>query len=1119
MHLAIFKQRFLNNQLFVLALLASALFFPALALATEDLRRGFTQPPDSAKPRVWWHWMNGNVSKSGIEADLTWMKRIGIGGLHTTDAGLRTPIVVDPPIPYRSPQWQEAFSHATKLAASLDLEFGLFSSPGWSLTGGPWVAPAQAMKKLVWSRDHVSGGQRFIGSLTPLPQVTGPFQDIPSYQTTLLSDPLRPLPKHGGDTIVIAYRDREPQQLSAVANSNAGALDYAVLTDDNTSTKIDLPLYANSTSVQVDFKQALEIRSATVSAGPPLTSIRLSASLDGKTFTPVRVFYMGNNSHTTATFYPVKARYFRFNIHVPKSKLPTWDATAVAGASEEAVEILFPLREDSSVVEVRELALRQVARVNEFERKAGFQIASDYYAIDTPAQPINSVIPLSEVIDLTNNVTTGGHVDWQVPPGDWVILRLGYSLLGTTNHAASREGTGLEVDKLNHTHVSDYFHNYLAHYSHAWSAPGENVPRLDSMLMDSYEIGTQNWTEDILSQFQRLRGYDPRPWLPTLTGIIVGSAADSDRFLWDFRRTLGDLLIENHYKTSAEIASAYGLQLYGEAMESMRWALGDDMDMRRYTDIPTAAIWAFPPGAAPKPGTAADILGAASVAHIYGQNLVAVESLTSALAPWAQSPRVLKPVIDRAFALGMNRPIIHASVHQPLMDAKPGFSLSFFGQNFSRNDTWAELAQDWMAYMARCSFLLQQGRHVADIGYFYGEEAPLPALFPAPSIELAAGLHFDFVSPDALLNQLSVENGLLQTPGGAVYRVLYLGGSSSKMTLPILRKIRDLVAGGATVVGSRPSGSPSLNNNPAEFDRLVEDVWGGTDTAALNGQINAEETLQGALHRLGVTADVEFHGAGSDTQLDTVHRRLEDGDIFFVSNRSPVSVSLDASFRVTGRTPEFWNPQSVSMRQAPYRFEEGRTLIPLQLGPHQSLFVVFLQPTQLPRREESANSHSVIKELSDDWQLSVPTGAEPLVVNTKGLQSWSTHEDPSIRYFSGTATYRQVVHLEADWLQEGQRLYLDLGDVREFAQVTVNGQDSGTLWAAPYRTDITDALQAGDNQLEVRVTNLWVNRLIGDRQPGTKPSTFTAIPAYTAAAPLFPSGLLGPVRIDGTVIE
>ncbi len=354
--------------------------------------------------------------------------------------------------------------------------------------------------------------------------------------------------------------------------------------------------------------------------------------------------------------------------------------------------------------EVTEFVLHTTPRINRFEEKAGFGLVPDYYAIASPAVSARDAVSPADVVDLTARMKPDGSLQWTPPAGEWVILRLGYSLTGTTNHPATAEATGLEVDKLDRQAVKSYIDTYLGNYYEVLGPQlmGKNGVR--ALLTDSIEVGAYNWTPDLLAAFKRLRGYDPLPFLPALAGVAVASAEQSDAFLWDFRRTLSQLTAQSHYGQIAQSAHQRGLTYYGESLEGTRVSIGDDMEMRQNADIPMAAMWTYPPAKGPRSNYVVDIQGAASVAHIYGQNLVAAESMTSALVPWGFSPRILKPIIDMEFALGVNRPVIHTSVHQPLVDKKPGLTLMIFGQYFNRNETWAEQAGPWVTYyFPQCS--------------------------------------------------------------------------------------------------------------------------------------------------------------------------------------------------------------------------------------------------------------------------------------------------------------------------------------------------------------------------------------------------------------------------------
>ena len=401
-----------------------------------------------------------------------------------------------------------------------------------------------------------------------------------------------------------------------------------------------------------------------------------------------------------------------------------------------------------------------------------------------------------------------GTITWTPPRGHWVLLRMGYSLTGSKNQPASAEATGFEVDKLSAAHVKAYFTSYLDQYKNATGdLMGEKG--LQYMVTDSWEAGVQNWTDSMPIEFQNHRGYKILPWLPVLTGRIVESAEASDRFLWDFRKTIGDLIAENHYDELSALLYERGMRRYTESHEGGRAFVGDGMEVKRKADIPMGALWVpgdFKGRNAPIPevNKTMDIVESASVAHLYGQNLVAAESMTAGGAAWVWSPESLKPTADLELASGVNRFIIHCSVHQPVNDKIPGLGLGGFGQWFTRHETWAEQAKPWITYLARSSYMLQKGKFVADIIYFYGEDNNIVALFKSKLPDIPEGYNYDFVNADALVKLLSVSRGNIVTSGGMIYRILALDPNSKYMSFPVLHKIGELVKDGAIVVGDKP---------------------------------------------------------------------------------------------------------------------------------------------------------------------------------------------------------------------------------------------------------------------------------------------------------------------------
>jgi hypothetical protein len=460
--------------------------------------------------------------------------------------------------------------------------------------------------------------------------------------------------------------------------------------------------------------------------------------------------------------------------------------------------------------------------------------------------------------------------------------------------------------------------------------------------------------------------------------------------------------------------------------------------------------------------------------------------------------------------------VIHTSVHQPVDDKVPGLSLFIFGQYFNRHETWAEMARPWVDYMARTSLLLQQGRNVADVAYFYGEEGPLTGLYGDKLVADAPSTRaYDFVNFDALVGALRNDGSDLVTPGGARYKVLYLGGSSRMMTLAALKRIAALAEGGATIVGQKPEGSPSLSGDAGEYAALVAKLWpGSAETAVGKGRVIASSDIEAALDRIGVASDFSF-GGGKDAELPFLHRQLSDGDAYFVVNRRNQPESVEASFRATGKVPELWHADTGTSEPVSYRSAGGQTTIQLSLGAEESVFVVFRKPASADSLMLKKLVPSEVGQVSGPWAVAFQPGrGAPASAKFATLAPLDTNAEPGIKYFSGVASYTSKFTAPKGW-KTGQPLWIDLGEVKELAEVWVNGKQAGTAWHAPYRVDVSAFAKPGANTLEVRVANLWVNRLIGDQQPGATKLTWTPLPTYRADAPLRRSGLIGPVRVLG----
>jgi hypothetical protein len=1096
--------------------------------SADSLKSGFENPPNGARPRVWWHWMNGNITEQGIKLDLEWMHRAGIGGFQNFDAALQTPQVVDKRLAYMTPEWKHAFKYATTLADQLGMEEAIAGSPGWSESGGPWVPGPEGMKKYVWSATVVEGGKPFSGVLAHPPTNTGAFQNEGIHDQQPPPGTL-PIPQFYADSVVIAYKrasiDVPLEALHAKMTSSGGSPDATMLADGDLekTTKLPIPAVGESSWIQYEFPQPQAIRAVTFVTKDPdwITAMvaginapekNLEASDDGQTFRLVAKLTGGDAPEHTVSFPAVTAKFFRITFkRTPPPPRPDW----AAGIDPASLGMKVP--PTSTDYEIAELVLHAGARVNHFVEKAAFVPLGDLYEFATPSVAPNEAASKAEVIDLTSKMSPDGKLDWTPPPGDWVVLRFGYSLLGITNHPATAEATGLEVDKMDRRFVKKYFDSYLDSYKDTVGADLIGKKGIRYVINDSWEAGSQNWTDNMIAQFKKLRGYDPVPWMPVLTGQVVDSAEASDRFLWDFRKTIADLIAIEHYGQLEDTLHERGMGHYGESHEGGRAFVADGMEVKKFNEVPMSAMWTQTPGVNNEQfGYNADDRESASVAHIYGQNLAAAESMTAAAAPWAWSPATLKPTADQEFLNGINRFVIHESAHQPLVDKTPGMTLGPFGQWFNRNETWADQAQTWINYLARTSFLLQQGHFGADLVYFYGEDSNLTAIFDKKSPDIPAGFGFDYINADGLIHELTVSNGRIATKSGMSYKLLGLDPYSKHMSLPVLRAIHKLVEDGAIVAGPKPTDDPSQADDQAEFKKLNTELFGdgnGVHTVG-KGKVYAGQSLGDVFSEMKITPDFDYTKPESDARLLFVHRKLSEGDIYFVDNRKDREETVDASFRVTGKAPELWYAENGKSKPVSFKVTEGRTTVPLHLEPWGTVFVVFRKSTTETSHIQPKTTESKMASLEGPWKVDFQSGrGAPPSLNLESLASWTDNSDAGVKYFSGVGTYTKTIQAPSDWFKKGSQLWIDLGDVKNLAEVTVNGKNLGVVWHTPYRVDATSALKPGANEVTIKVVNSWVNRLIGDEQPGATKITFADVKPYKASSPLLPSGLLGPVAV------
>lgn len=1229
----------------ITGLAALGLMFTAAA-APDPLETGFLNPPDSAKPQTWWHWMNGNITRAGITADLEAMKDIGLGGATIVNVDCGIP---EGKVPFMSPQWQEMFKFSVSEANRLGLELCIENCAGWSSSGGPWNTPEHAMQKVVTSELHVAGPTHFSATLPQPPVTLGYYRDI-----AVLA-----FPESADENVRMS-------DFAPVASVSKGEAPGGKLTDGDADTFINLPVPQRGKPqyAQLEFQKPFPARTVKITGGRgiPVCSGELQISDDGKVFHTVRPFAFTTKKSSVCIVslgaQSVTARFWRvlFTTLGPKVKA------------------------NVTSIPLADIDLAPRLTIDDVDAKDGLN-GNFVLSSAVPDNAVDGAIAATNILDLTDKLTPDGRLDWQAPAGDWVILRLGYTPTGVNNHPAPAAGTGLECDKFSKAALDAHWAGFMQKILDD-IGPLAGTRAFDSSLIDSYEVGGQNWTADFRAEFQKRRGYDPLKFMPAFTGRVVDNPAVSERFLWDIRRTIADLFAENYYAHFDELCREHGLKSvvepYTGPFESLQVGASAGVVMGEF--------WAGSSGNS-------SIKIASSVAHIYGKTIVGAESFTASpeAGRWQNDPYSLKMLGDLMYCQGLNRYTFHRYAMQPWTNRWPGMTMGQWGFHFERTETWWRQGKAWINYIQHCQFLLQQGHSVADAAYFTGESTPVELRAGNP--ELPFGYDYDGINEDVLLHGATVKNGRITLPGGASYAVLILPPNDADMTPELLQRISELVRDGATLVGPRPQHSPSLADYPkcdARVRKIAGKLWGPCDGvsvtrhAAGRGGVWWGVPLEQVFSAQKLAPDFAFQGASDKTKLAYVHRTTGDADIYFVSNQRRQFDSAEATFRVSGKIPELWHPDTGVIEPAPvWSMQAGRTMVRLDFDPAGSVFVIFRRAAGVMNHladhvvsvsgqmaSESMNgddqtvkiqhatygaidgtgsadvtaaisalvedgkpvaasngllggdpalnhvkelrvdygykgeSHQAVvpengtltlpgaagigpapqwetsvagdgspvvkawangsvtlrtgggsvlqanatdvpapEELTGAWNLSFPPnwGAPPSVTLDQ-LISWTDHTNDGVRYFSGTATYEKTVEIPAERLQPGRELWLDLGAVKNFAEVSLNGQSFGVLWKPPFRVNITAAAQPGANRLVVKVTNLWPNRLIGDEQlpPDVewngkqlaawpqwlldgKPSptgrlTFTTWHHWTKDATLLESGLLGPVTLRSAEI-
>ena len=1065
---------------------------PGRAGTHDALFDRFSNPPTDARPGVWWRWIDGKISKAGITADFEAMNRMGIHQIEFNGQ------IGNSKLAMLSPEWMDYFEHALRESSRLGILIHVVPATGWGY-GGPWVGPADAAKKLVFTEIQVSGTGS-AGIQLPHPETIGTwYRDLAVVAfPTSATAPLPPL-KVTASATEGGYVNEPYWPPENVADG-----------DPFTDWRFTQGWPGDPAWIQLAYAEAADFVAVFFMnlEGAGVRSGRLDASMDGTNWEFVADVALKMGAKEKVDIPKTRARFLRLTV-------------TAAYDAEIRLAGMIPLRDGDEFNPRPGIKWWRLKSANSgvfYYPPEGTAVYHERYAgwVEPDATS-------SQVRELTNFLNADGTLRWEAPPGRWCVLRFGVTLEGQT---ARTTDTGYEPDMFDPGTADLIFDKTIIKMMQA--SPSGTAPVINGVFCDSWEIGADrkgqqpNWSRDFRERFKKLRGYDLLPYLPVLARKIIDGVDPSDRFLWDFRLTLGDCYLE-WYARLTEIAHARGIETIAQCgYGTCPLPSIDGLAAFGRVDNPQGEIWTDATMERLYP-TIDSVQEAASAANIYGKKRVSAESLTAGDG-YKQAPSFFKQILDPQFCRGMNNSFVEVWSLQPSLTAKPGI---WNWEVIDRNMTWWNYSRGFLDYIARCQALLTQGKTVADVLYYYGEGTDLfvPSReFLSPA--LPDGYAFDFINAEVLVRELVFADGRLRVPSGGSWRYLVLPSRVNwEASATVLRKLEALVRSGATIIGPEPGPPPGLAatlRDEEETKNFATMLWSGPAQA---GRVSPSSDLASvfALDRLhpDFSFTPEAPGADPRVRLDWIHRRMEDGaDVYFIVSLSDSPVAARCTFRVADRAPEWWNPVSGETRSLKaFRRLEGRTEVPLEFAPFESTFVVFRNPGM--EASGVADDSSVnfprwktVAAIKGPWEVRFDPvwggPAEP--VSMPELEDWTANSDAGIRYYSGTAVYSTTFDLPS----EAGPLTLDLGRVEVIASVRVNGKELGDVWCAPWQVDLPpQSLKAGTNRIEISVANLWINRLIRDANlpPAQRLTSTDGYWRFSKDETLRPSGLLGPVLL------
>jgi hypothetical protein len=1048
---------------------------------SKSLESGFISPPDTVQTSVYWYWISDNISREGVIKDLHAMKEVGINRAFIGNIGLND--LPSGNVKMFTEEWWEIMHLALKTASDLGIEIGIFNSPGWSQSGGPWIKPEESMRYLTSSQLTVEGPKKLSQKIDPPADF---FQDVK----------------------VLAYRmpgnvQPDVNDKNATISSVPSHQQLSRIVDKNGATSLSISP-ASEFTITFDTGQPFTARSVTVTLAETPASVEavFQAKDDRGEYRIVSEFSVNrSNISLNVGFKP----FAPVVISIP------------ATTSQSFKLVLKNIRKPLNLAEVEISGLPKVERYSEKTLAKMHPTPLPYWDAylwreQPEADDRSLAVQTDQVIDISESLSTDGTLNWEVPEGNWRILRMGMTTTRVTNSPASPEATGLEVDKMSKKWVAEHFDRFIGEIIRR--VPEQDRKTFKVVVQDSYETGGQNFTDGFLDEFRERYGYNPVPFLPVFEGVVVNSQLESDRFLWDIRRMIADKVAYDYVGGLRDVSHKHGLRTWLENYG--HWGFpGEFLMYGGQSDEIGGEFWSE--------GELGDIenRAATSAGHIYGKNKISAESNTSGGPAYSRYPAKMKKRNDRFFAEGINSTLLHVYIMQPYEDRNPGVN-AWFGNEFDRKNTWFSQLDVYIQYLKRVNFMLQQGLNVADVAYFIGEDAPKMTGTTDPP--LPVGYQFDYINAEVILRDIEVKDGKLTLPHGTQYKVLVLPKLET-MRPELLKKIKQLVQDGAVVHGPAPSRSPSLQNQPEadrEVMRTAAELWAEVDGIKVKertygkGRIMDGLTLEEVFRSINQIPDCRLP---EDNSIHYGHRTMKGIDIYFLSNQTDKETVIQPEFRVTGKQPELWETNNGNIRPLPaFKAKTESTVVPLKLAPYESVFIVFRNKAGknvMNNLEENYPTPEIIADLKGPWRVTFDPAfrgpASPLVFDT--LYDWTTSRNDSIKYYSGTATYS--ITFKAPDNKGNKTIELDLGSLTAMAKVKINGNYAGGVWSYPYKLDITQGVKPGQNELEIEVVNNWMNRLIGDQLlPDHKRETWSFVNPYNTKSKLQPSGLFGPVTIE-----